>query len=58
VCALGAAENEDIVDASGLERDDLGAEWPAFRHPRRPTFLLTLPSVHRTSGFFIARMRA
>jgi 16S rRNA (cytosine967-C5)-methyltransferase len=58
VCAIGAVENEEVVDASGLEPDDLGAEWPAFRHSRRPEFLLTLPSVHRTSGFFIARMRA
>ena len=27
-------------------------------HPRRPEFLLTLPHVHRTSGFFVARLRA
>ena len=26
-------------------------------HPRRPEFLLTLPHVHGTSGFFIARLR-
>jgi 16S rRNA (cytosine967-C5)-methyltransferase len=32
-------------------------EWPKFRHPTRPEFLLTLPHVHRTSGFFIARLR-
>jgi 16S rRNA (cytosine967-C5)-methyltransferase len=58
VCAIDAAENEEVVDTAGLEPDDLGAEWPGFRHPRRPEFLLTLPHVHRTSGFFIARMRA
>ncbi len=57
VCAIDAAENEEVVDACGLEPDDLGAEWPGFRHPRRREFLLTLPSVHRTSGFFVARMR-
>ncbi len=57
VCAINAAENEDVVAASGLEPEPLGAEWPAFRHPRRPEFLLTLPHVHRTSGFFIARLR-
>ena len=57
VCAINAAENEDVVAASGLEPDPLGTEWPAFRHPRRPEFLLTLPHVHRTSGFFIARLR-
>ena len=57
VCAINAAENEDVVAASGLEPDPLGTEWPAFRHPRRPEFLLTLPHVHRTSGFFIARLQ-
>jgi 16S rRNA (cytosine967-C5)-methyltransferase len=57
VCTLNAAENEDVVDASRLEPDDLGAEWPRFRHPRRPEFLLTLPHRHRTSGFFVARLR-
>jgi 16S rRNA C967 or C1407 C5-methylase (RsmB/RsmF family) len=45
------------VDASGLEVDDLGREWPAFRHPGRPELLLTTPHTHRTSGFFIARLR-
>ena len=37
VCTLNADENEAIVDASGLEVDDLGAEWPQFRHPKRPS---------------------
>jgi 16S rRNA C967 or C1407 C5-methylase (RsmB/RsmF family) len=45
------------VDASGLEPELLGDEWPHFRHPLRPEFLLTLPHVHGTSGFFIARLR-
>jgi 16S rRNA (cytosine967-C5)-methyltransferase len=58
VCTLNAEENEAIVDASGLRVADLGADWPAFRHPRRPEFVLTLPHVHRTAGFFIARLRA
>jgi 16S rRNA (cytosine967-C5)-methyltransferase len=58
VCTINADENEAVVDASGLEVEDLGAEWPAFRHPKRPELLLTLPHVHRTSGFFIARLRA
>jgi 16S rRNA (cytosine967-C5)-methyltransferase len=58
VCTLNADENEAVVDVSGLEVDDLGAEWPAFRHPRRPELLLTTPHLHRTSGFFIARLRA
>ena len=57
VCTINADENEAVVDEAGLEPDDLGAEWPAFRHPRRREFLLTLPHRHRTSGFFIARLR-
>jgi len=58
VCTINAAEDEEVVDASGLEPDpSLGDEWSAFRHPRRPEFLLTLPHVHRTSGFFIARLQ-
>jgi 16S rRNA (cytosine967-C5)-methyltransferase len=57
VCTIHAAENEEIADALGAEPDDLGAEYPEFRHPRRPEFLLTLPHVHGTSGFFVARMR-
>jgi 16S rRNA (cytosine967-C5)-methyltransferase len=57
VCTIHRAENEDVVDALGAELDDLGAEHPDFRHPRRPELLLTLPHVHRTSGFFVARMR-
>ena len=58
VCTINADENESVVDASGLSLEDLGAEWPAFRHPKRPELLLTLPHVHGTAGFFIARLRA
>jgi 16S rRNA (cytosine967-C5)-methyltransferase len=57
VCTINADENEAVVDASGLEVEPLGEEWPQFRHPRRPEFLLTLPHLHGTSGFFIARLR-
>jgi 16S rRNA (cytosine967-C5)-methyltransferase len=57
VCTMTKAENEDIVDASGLAIEPLGDEWPELAHPRRPEFLLTLPHKHRTSGFFIARIR-
>lgn len=57
VCTINADENEAVVDASGLEVEPLGAEWPRFAHPRRPEFLLTLPHVHGTSGFFVARLR-
>src|SRR5207253_6273214 len=56
VCTISSEENEAIVDASGLRPEPLGDDWPQFRHPRRPEFLLTLPDVHGTSGFFIARL--
>ncbi|HEY7693008.1 MAG TPA: transcription antitermination factor NusB [Gaiellaceae bacterium] len=57
VCTINADENEAVVDAAGLAVEDLGAEWPAFRHPRRPELLLTTPHRHGTSGFFVARLR-
>jgi 16S rRNA (cytosine967-C5)-methyltransferase len=57
VCTISAEENEDVFDARALEIESLGKEWPQFAHPRRPEFLLTLPHRHRTSGFFIARLR-
>ena len=57
VCTIARAENEEVVDVSGLGVDpSLAEEWPEFRHPRRPEFLLTQPHVHGTSGFFIARL--
>jgi 16S rRNA (cytosine967-C5)-methyltransferase len=57
VCTINADENEAVVDASGLEPEPLGEEWPQFVHPSRREFLLTLPHRHGTSGFFIARLR-
>jgi 16S rRNA (cytosine967-C5)-methyltransferase len=58
VCTINADESEAVVDASGLEVDaTLGDEWPRFRHARRPEFLQTLPHVHGTAGFFVARLR-
>ncbi len=62
VCTPNRDEGEAVVDATlaegGLEIDpSLGDEWPRFRHPTRGAFLLTLPHVHHTSGFFVARLR-
>jgi 16S rRNA (cytosine967-C5)-methyltransferase len=56
VCTINTEENEAVVDASGLKAEPLGDAWPQFRHPQRPEFLLTLPHVHNTAGFFIARL--
>ena len=39
-------------------RSSRSRAWAQFRHPSRPEFLQTLPHVHGTSGFFVARLRA
>ena len=57
VCTVNADECEAVVEASGLEPVPLGADWPLFAHPSHPEFLQTLPHVHGTSGFFVARLR-
>jgi 16S rRNA (cytosine967-C5)-methyltransferase len=57
VCTINADENEAVVDASELAVESLAEEWPQYVHPKRPEFLLTRPDEHRTSGFFIARLR-
>jgi 16S rRNA (cytosine967-C5)-methyltransferase len=57
VCTINADENEAVVDALGFEVESLSEEWPQYAHPKRPEFLLTRPDQHRTSGFFIARLR-
>jgi 16S rRNA (cytosine967-C5)-methyltransferase len=61
-CTINAEECEDVVDAvvgqGVVEVDEtLGDEWPAFRHASHPAFLQTLPHLHGTSGFFVARLR-
>ena len=53
---LAAAAATRRIDASGLTVDPI-EEWPEFRHRSRPEFLQTLPHVHGTSGFFVARLR-
>lgn len=62
VCTISAAEAERQVEELAARRpdlavDDLGAELPAYRHSRDERFLQLLPHRHRTSGFFIARVR-
>jgi len=58
VCTIHAEEGEGVVDLSGLEVDpSFGDEWPRFRHRTRPEFVQTLPHVHGTAGFFVARLR-
>ena len=57
VCTIHRAENEDVVGQVEAEPVNLGADFPDFRHPGRPEFLLTLPHRHGTAGFFVARLR-
>jgi 16S rRNA (cytosine967-C5)-methyltransferase len=62
VCTINRDEAEAVVDAAvevaGLEVDaSLGEAWPAFSHRDRPAVLQTLPHLHGTSGFFVARLR-
>ena len=61
VCTVNRDEAEAVVDAAVTPRGcvdaSLAEAWPQFRHPTRPEFLQTLPHVHGTSGFFIARLR-
>jgi 16S rRNA (cytosine967-C5)-methyltransferase len=57
VCTVNADEGAAVVDASGLAVDpSLADEWPGFRDRRRPEFLQTLPHLHGTAGFFVARL--
>jgi len=61
-CTINAEENEEVVDAVVADGrctldPRLGDEWPRFRHRSRPELLQTLPHVHGTSGFFVARLR-
>jgi 16S rRNA (cytosine967-C5)-methyltransferase len=60
-CTINRAESEDVVEAvvadGGVQIDgSLGDEWPQFRHRARPELLQTLPHLHGTSGFFVARL--
>jgi 16S rRNA (cytosine967-C5)-methyltransferase len=57
VCTINAEENEAVIAASGLTVLPLGDEWPQYAHARLPQFLLTLPHLHGTSGFFIGRLQ-
>jgi 16S rRNA (cytosine967-C5)-methyltransferase len=60
VCTVTQAETLDVVVALAASGEwhlaDLGAQWPQFADPRQATCLLTLPSAHGTSGFFVARL--
>ncbi len=57
VCTMSRSETEAVIDSVPGSLDDLGASYPMFRHARRPECLMTLPHLHGTAGFFIARLR-
>ena len=54
---MNADESEAVVEASGLERPAARRGVAGVPASARPEFLLTLPHVHGTSGFFVARCR-
>ncbi len=61
-CTISAAENERQVQGllaahRALEPDDLGSDYPLWKHPGVADHLLLMPHRHQTDGFFIARMR-
>jgi 16S rRNA (cytosine967-C5)-methyltransferase len=61
VCTITRAETLGVLTRvlgdGGWELDNLGCEYPAVQDTRQGACLLTLPSRHGTSGFFIARLR-
>ena len=57
VCTINADENEAVVDGERPRRPAARRGVAAVRAPARPEFLLTLPHVHGTSGFFVSRLR-
>lgn len=56
-CTVLAAENEDVVRASGGEVVDITSAFPHLAHPRMPGALLSLPHRHGSDGFFVACVR-
>ena len=58
VCTVNADESEAVVDAVRARRRRRSATSGRLsRIATRPEFLQTLPHVHGTSGFFVARLR-
>jgi 16S rRNA (cytosine967-C5)-methyltransferase len=67
VCTLTRAETTDVVEqflGASTQRagdawvlDDLGADYPRYRHAANGACLQTLPSRDATTGFFVARVR-
>lgn len=62
VCTISRAESEQLIEAflqehEDFSADDLGAEYPAWRHWDDGRYLQLLPHRDRTDGFFVARLR-
>lgn len=62
VCTISRVESEELVEAFLLENrsfsaDDLGAEYPSWRHGDNGRYLQLLPHRDGTDGFFVARLR-
>jgi 16S rRNA (cytosine967-C5)-methyltransferase len=61
-CTIAPPENEQMIDAfldahSDFEPVDLQHGFPGWAHPGAERYLLALPHVQGSDGFFIAAMR-
>ncbi len=62
VCTISRREGPELIDAflagdQEWSADELGAEYPAWRHGGQERYLQLLPHRDGTDGFFIARLR-
>ena len=62
VCTISEQEGAGVIDAflaghPSWTADDLGADYPHWRHRDRTRYLQLLPHRDGTDGFFIARLR-
>ncbi len=62
VCTISRPESEEVLDRflAGhpmFVPEDLGAQYPSWRHHRRRTAIQLLPNRDRTDGFFISQLR-
>jgi 16S rRNA (cytosine967-C5)-methyltransferase len=62
VCTISRAESEAVLEAflaahPEFAADELGDEYPEWRHPNAARYLQSLPHRDLTDGFFIGRLR-
>jgi 16S rRNA (cytosine967-C5)-methyltransferase len=62
VCTISRAESDAVLEAflaahPEFAADELGDEYPEWRHPNAARYLQSLPHRDLTDGFFIGRLR-